>query len=193
MLYLGTHNTEKARNIGIALKLAIGDVALSEISAFNISPPKEIGETEIDRANLKSKYYFDRLNAPVISEDDGFYFKNLSSIDGLSISDINTGDLQSFDFWRDLFAKNNVTGGVLRKAYSVCTQDCHSSVSIDIPFMVSVNGKTAVESGNALNHFIVPVGFQAPLADMTNSERNEFKLRYLVSPIRGLFDAVKLT
>lgn len=193
MLYLGTHNAEKTKNMEIALKLAIGDVTLSSISAFNISPPKEIGETEIDRAGLKSKYYFGHLNASVISEDNGFYFKNYSSIDGLSISDVNAGDLPPFDFWKELFSKNNVTSGVLRKAYSICTQGYHNCISIDIPFVISMNGKESITKGNVVNHFIVPVGFQNPLAYMTDSERNEFRLKYLVNPIRSLFSTTECT
>lgn len=193
MFYLGTHNAEKANNMRIALKLAIGDVALSDIFAFNISPPKETGETEIDRANLKSKYYFEHIDGTVISEDDGFYFENLPSIDGLSISDVNTGDLPAFDFWKDVFVKNNVIGGVLRKAYSIYAQDSHNSISVDIPFLISMSGKPSIASGNVLNQFIVPIGFQNPLGYMTDLERNEFRLRYLVDPIRSLFSAINLT
>lgn len=186
MLYLGTHNTEKAKNMEVALKLAVGDITLSDIFSFNIPSPNEVGETEIDRAKLKSEYYFQHLNAPVISEDDGFYFDNHLLIDGLSVSDIDTGGLPAFDFWKNIFVKNDINKGVLRKAYSICTEDYHGSINIGIPFSLLISEKTTSVLGNILNQFIVPNGCQNSIAYMTNSERNEFRLKYLVDPIKGL-------
>lgn len=186
MLYLGTHNAEKAKNMEVTLKLAIGDIALSDIFSFNFPSPKEVGETEIDRAKLKSGYYFQHLNVPVISEDDGFYFENNPQIGGLSVSDIDTGGLSTFDFWKNLFMENGVNKGILRKAYSICTQDHHNSTSVDIPFFIFAKKKQSTVNQNALNQFIVPNGFQNPIAYMTNSERHEFRLKYLVDPIKGL-------
>lgn len=186
MLYLGTHNAEKAKNMKVALKLAIGDITLSDIFSFNIPSPKEVGETEIDRAKLKSGYYFQHLNVPVISEDDGFYFENHPQVGGLSVSDIDTGGLSTFDFWKNLFMENSVNNGILRKAYSICTQDYHNSTSVDIPFSLLIPERSTSAHSNTLNQFIVPDGFQNTIASMTDSERNEFRLKYLVDPIRGL-------
>lgn len=191
MMYLGTHNPAKAKSMAAILQTVAGDIVVSDIFTFRIGPPLETGISEIERAKSKSTYYFQRLNAPVISSDDGFYFSQPTPFDPLSVSDVDTKGIAANVFWRDLFTKHNVTGGVLRKAYSVCTADTNKSASVDISFSVGTNSQSKKETeSNILNQIIVPSGFSVSIADMTEAQLLEFRIKYLVTPIKKLLQEV---
>ncbi len=193
MLYLGTHNPAKARNMMAILNTVAGYIEVSDIFAFELDPPEEIGTLEAQRSELKSAYYFCQIKAPVISTDDGFYFTEPLPIDPLSVSNIDMGRVPATMFWKDLLAKYGVTGGVLKKAYSICTPDMNRSVSINIPFSVVVtDGHNNGMDNNIMNRFIAPEGFETPIAHMNETERSTFRMRYLNLPIKNLLQEVGL-
>ena len=191
MMYLGTQNPAKAKSMATILHMVTGDIVVSDIFTFRFDPPFETGTSETERAKSKSAYYFQRLNTPVISADDGFYFSQPTPIDPLSVSDVDTKGIAANVFWRDLFTKHNVTGGVLRKAYSVCTADTNKSVSVDIPFSVEAHSQSNGETdSNVLNQIIIPSGFSVSIADMTEAQLLEYRIKYLVTPIKKLLQEV---
>ncbi len=193
MIYIGTHNPEKAKSIKATLRLVDKSIQCADIFSFGFPTPKEDGENEIKRSQMKASYYWEHLVMPVISEDDGFYFKESIPVKNLSVSDTDTANLSKFDFWNALLKKNSVTGGVLRKAYSIHTKDTRGSTIIDIPFSVDKTAKDKKRLlGNILNIFIVPEGFKTPIAHMTKADKKAFRMKYIVPAIGKLLDQVNV-
>lgn len=167
------------------------DLEISGVLERGLKIPAEDANTETKRALHKALYYFSRVHAPVLSEDDGIYFDGDLPVDvGINIANsYQAAGEKPLDFWNNLLKMHGTRTGILKKAYALVTDKTSDIWLITIPFAVATSAGHESIEGNVMNHFIIPFGSTSAIASMSDAERKNFRMKYLAEPVSDLLQS----
>lgn len=180
MLYIATTNENKIKRLKTILKHLYGNkLSVRDISLLTLKKPVENGINEIGNVSIKAYHYFSLLGANTLAEDVGVYFDNININHGHNFKNFlqNKKTGSKHEHVRAYLAQNNIKSGHFRYAYGLKTFSGLYVSVFDIPFKVNINAKNKKStSGNVLNNFVVPYGYDHVFAEMTQKQLREYRI-----------------
>lgn len=83
-ILIGSHNQGKINEIKIFIESLSKNLHILSLNDLNVDEePEEIGETFLDNAILKAKFYFEKIKIPTIADDGGLIIPYLNNEPGV--------------------------------------------------------------------------------------------------------------
>jgi XTP/dITP diphosphohydrolase len=83
-ILIGSHNQGKINEIKIFIESLSKNLHILSLNDLNVDEePEEIGETFLDNAILKAKFYFEKTKIPTIADDGGLIIPYLNNEPGV--------------------------------------------------------------------------------------------------------------
>jgi len=183
---LATTNQHKIEEFKLFFKDHKVEVLL--LSDFKpIPPPEETGKTFFENSELKSKYYAEILNLPVLSDDSGIVVKALKGEPG--VRSARYAGEKATGVENNRLLMENLTGSQDRSAYFQCILSLCLPKEKRIAFFVGkCEGKIISEyngeSGFGYDPIFKPDGKDVTFSKIEGVEKNKISHRGIA--LRGL-------
>lgn len=186
-IVIATQN--KARAQGVIS--AVGKIDGVKILTLDDVPlhdaPSEIGSNEMENALIKAHFYFEHLQIPVISVDDGLHLGNpeLDPAEKIKRHDDGEWDNQRvFDYWKGALKEHGEQKGYIEKACAIVNAQ-REIVWMNRIYVSLIPADRTYTDGNPLNHFIIPECYTICIQDFVGEQKKQFTLE-CYSPIIDL-------
>lgn len=181
-ILLATKNKHKVKELEAIFMYSQLDVDLLDLDAFfEVEEPLEDGNTFLENAIIKAKYYYTQFHIPVISDDSGIVVDALNGAPGIysaRYASVNQTNASSADNRKKLLAE--MKGVTQRSARFECAM-----VYYDGQRCITATGKT---EGTILEEEVGHNGFgydtlfysseyEKPMGLLSESEKNQISHR----------------